>query len=122
MSGPFVEGIDEGQRTLDVGGSHWGPLACQFHSGSAVIDQAPRVDPDTGKDRVVDVYDPDTGETSTQVVLFPEYSDDVGFQPECFDCQFSVVETKLHIQAVQADRAQADMEFQRELRRRGMVA
>ena len=118
---PTVGKVKQGARVVTHDGAAWAPLACTLHAGQAATALEERVDPATGQPRVVARRDPDTGEQVEQVAQFPVYSADVGHDPACPACQEAVLAARLHMLAVAADREQADHEFQRELRRRGMT-
>lgn len=122
-----------GDRSIFANGANWTGIVCQFHRGEAIIGHETRIDPDTGEPRrvaqeiidedgnvVVDSY----GQPHTELVdaEFPVYSDDVGHDPDCDACRRAVLDTRLHIAAVEADQAQADFDLREQLRARGLDA
>ena len=91
-------------------------VACGVHLGEKSIGTETRIDPATKKPRTAE-REVD-GEVEVIVVEFPVYGERVGFQPDCPLCQATVLATRLHIIAFDADRMQADFEFERETARR----
>ena len=110
----------KGTETIEQDGALW-LVSCGVHLGESPIGVETRIDSATGNPREV-AHEVD-GEVEMIVVEFPTYGERVGFQPDCAGCQAVVLETQLHIMAVEADRMQADFEFERETQRRaGAVA
>ena len=107
---------DRGQYIVKDLDSYW-CIVCPHHRGEAVIHEETRIDPSTGKPRMIRSNDPISGIPILEEVMFPIYSEKIGFDPECDACLQTNMETQQHIMAVKADKFQAEFEFQRDLKK-----
>jgi hypothetical protein len=120
-----------GDQSIFANGVNWAGIVCQFHRGEAIIGHETRIDPDTNEPRRVEqeLIDSDGnvvldsfGKPHTELVdaEFPIYSDNLGHDPDCDACRRAVLDTRLHMAAVEADRMQADFDLREQLRARGL--
>lgn len=105
----------EGDQKINQDGAYW-RIACGVHLGESPISQETRIDHQTGNPREC-VQDID-GELVRVVVEFPVYGECVGYQADCPVCMKTLLDTRLHIMAVEGDKMQADYEFELDRARR----
>src|SRR4051794_24970138 len=68
-------------KTDDV---KWSSVSCRFHAGEEPVDEKTVIDEDT-----------------KSVITVPVYSENVGFQEGCIDCEVQAVLTWEHMRTVQ---------------------